>query len=277
MSEKMDLEAWKAMKKQERENTVIAQKNALQEVFQSGEALGSYLVGRGRMGSRMTSGNAALILKEKPQARAVMSYKAWRDFGRSVYKGQEGITVLVRQNGYLSTDKVFDVSQTNGNKPYPSSDIHEDTEQLQAAFKAVLSLAGDKAQPDARADMPLYYDKEEQTIHYCTEAPPDVLFRLLPAAIVQSFADEYDKEASSEELVQLYGLAVSVELCGRFGIAPIEGYAQRLDAFRNHVAEGDERATLEEVREFSRTMGDRAAQVLAQQRTAHPPDQRPVR
>ena len=74
MYERMNIEDWKAKKKNDRDAVLADQKQALQEVLQDGAQLTAYLLGRGRLGSGITSGNAALVLKACPQATAVMSF-----------------------------------------------------------------------------------------------------------------------------------------------------------------------------------------------------------
>lgn len=108
MYERMNIEDWKAKKKNDRDAVLADQKQALQEVLQDGADLTAYLLGRGRLGSGITSGNAALVLKACPQATAVMSFDGWNQFGRRVSKGAVGISQLVRSGGYFTVGKVYD-------------------------------------------------------------------------------------------------------------------------------------------------------------------------
>ena len=61
--QRLPIEEWKAKKQAELKETIAAQKSALQEVVQDGQRLADYLYGRGRLGSHITSGNAALVLQ----------------------------------------------------------------------------------------------------------------------------------------------------------------------------------------------------------------------
>lgn len=81
MYERMNIEDWKAKKKNDRDAVLADQKQALQEVLQDGADLTAYLLGRGRLGSGITSGNAALVLKACPQATAVMSFTDGTNLG----------------------------------------------------------------------------------------------------------------------------------------------------------------------------------------------------
>ena len=100
--QRLPIEEWKAKKQAELKETIAAQKSVLQEVVQDGQRLADYLYGRGRLGSHITSGNAALVLQTLPQARAVLTAKDWDKFGRRVNKGAKGIPQLVLVNGYYN-------------------------------------------------------------------------------------------------------------------------------------------------------------------------------
>ena len=140
--QRLPIEEWKAKKQAELKETIAAQKSALQEVVQDGQRLADYLYGRGRLGSHITSGNAALVLQTLPQAWAVLTAKGWDQFGRRVNKGAKGIPQLVRVNGYYNVNSIFDVSMTYGNKPYPILEI-----KPELMDKAMRSISIGKAMP----------------------------------------------------------------------------------------------------------------------------------
>ena len=58
-----NIEEWKAKKLAERQETFAAQEEALKDVFASGQTLANYFYQRGRLGSHITAGNTALILR----------------------------------------------------------------------------------------------------------------------------------------------------------------------------------------------------------------------
>lgn len=107
--QRLPIEEWKAKKQAELKETIAAQKSILQEVVQDGQRLADYLYGRGRLGSHITSGNAALVLQTLPQARAVLTAKDWDKFGRRVNKGAKGIPQLMRVNGMDIMLNVFSI------------------------------------------------------------------------------------------------------------------------------------------------------------------------
>ena len=123
----------------ERQEAFAAQEEALKDVFASGQTLANYFYQRGRLGSHITAGNTALILRAHPLACAVMSADEWSKYGRRVSKGCTGIAQIVRSNGYYSVAKVFDISQTYGNKPYPIPEIKP--EQMDKAIKELERLS----------------------------------------------------------------------------------------------------------------------------------------
>ena len=274
---RMEFKDWKEMKRQERDALITAQRDALMDVFMTGESLTEYLVGRGRLGSHLTSGNAALVLQAKPDARVVMNYEGWKRFGRPVGKGEEGIAALTRYNGFLNVERLFDISQTHGNKPYPVTEIANDPEQIQTALKALEELCLVPVYKTKTENPPIIYSREEKTIFWNEDANPVETFKLLPVAMVQATADLHNEEASKESLTQLFGIAVSVELCGRFGIPLLEGAAEQLNSYRDHVEIGLEREALESVRELTKTLGDHIAKNLVNQKAAPQPSKQEVR
>lgn len=135
-----NIEEWKAKKLAERQETFAAQEEALKDVFASGQTLANYFYQRGRLGSHITAGNTALILRANPLACAVMSADDWSKYGRRVSKGCTGIAQIVRSNGYYAVAKVFDVSQTYGNKPYPIAAV-ESTKQIEKAIDVMREIS----------------------------------------------------------------------------------------------------------------------------------------
>ena len=162
MYERMNIEDWKAKKKNDRDAVLADQKQALQEVLQDGTHLTAYLLGRGRLGSGITSGNAALVLKACPQATAVMSFDGWNQFGRRVSKGAVGISQLVRSSGYFTVGKVYDRSATYGNKPCPTVELQGD--QLGKAVAVLTALSPVEVQFDDK--QPTGFLADENLILY---------------------------------------------------------------------------------------------------------------
>lgn len=185
--QRLPIEEWKFQKQKERNDTIAAQKKVLQEVVQDGQRLADYLYGRGRLGSHITSGNAALVLQTLPQARAVLTAKDWDKFGRRVNKGAKGIPQLVRVNGYYNVGSIFDVSMTYGNKPYPIPEIKP--EQMDKAIKELERLS--PVNIIFQNEGVVGYDAEQHAIVFPTAMPQREVLARLPAEIVIATAEQH--------------------------------------------------------------------------------------
>lgn len=185
--QQLPIEEWKAKKQAELKETIAAQKSVLQEVVQDGQRLADYLYGRGRLGSHITSGNAALVLQTLPQARAVLTAKDWDKFGRRVNKGAKGIPQLVRVNGYYNVGSIFDVSMTYGNKPYPIPEIKP--EQMDKAIKELERLS--PVNIIFQNEGVVGYDAEQHAIVFPTAMPQREVLARLPAEIVIATAEQH--------------------------------------------------------------------------------------
>ena len=188
-------EEWRDEKEAERRQLADRQQAALAKALSSGENLAQYLAGRGRLGSRYSSSNSALILDQNPKARVVKSLEEWGSLGRRVGRGEHGIQIIGRERGYWRVLRVFELAQTYGARPckIPRLSANE-TEELETALDALGAFSP----------------------------------------------------------VQL----AAVELCGRFGLDIPQGAAQRLESLRTHFAKDEERAMLDEIREYARSIGN---------------------
>ena len=110
-------EEWRDEKEAERRQLADRQQAALARALSSGENLAQYLAGRGRLGSRYSSGNSALILDQNPSARVVKSLEEWGSLGRRVGRGEHGIQIIGRERGYWRVLRVFELAQTYGARP----------------------------------------------------------------------------------------------------------------------------------------------------------------
>lgn len=260
--QRLPIEEWKAKKQAELKETIAAQKSALQEVVQDGQRLVDYLYGRGRLGSHITSGNAALVLQTLPQARAVLTAKDWDKFGRRVNKGAKGIPQLVRVNGYYNVGSIFDVSMTYGNKPYPIPEIKP--EQMDKAIKELERLS--PVNIIFQNEGVVGYDAEQHAIVFPTAMPQREVLARLPAEIVIATAEQHTPGISQAPYLRKTAMAVSVEFCGRFSLPMPDTAAATLDGMDTHIPPGEERKTLEEIRELSVTIGDTVEKALGLQR-----------
>ena len=271
--QKLSIEEWRAKKKAERNDAIAAQKKALQEVVQDGQRLADYLYGRGRLGSHITSGNAALVLQALPQARAVLTAKDWDKFGRRVNKSAKGIPQLVYSNGYYNVGSIFDVSMTYGNKPYPIPEIKP--EQMDKAIKELERLS--PVTIIYQNEGVIGYDAEQSALVFPTAMLRREVLARLPAEIVIATAEQHTPGISQAPYLQKTAMAVSVEFCGRFALPMPETAAAVLDRMSDHIPNGEERRALEEIRELSVTIGDTVEKALGLQRGQSAPQREEAR
>ena len=231
-------------------------------MFAGGQTLANYFYQRGRLGSHITAGNTALILRANPLACAVMSADDWSKYGRRVSKGCTGIAQIVRSNGYYAVAKVFDVSQTYGNKPYPIPEIKP--EQMEKAIKELERLS--PVNIIFQNEGVVGYDAEQHAIVFPTAMPQCEVLARLPAEIVIATAEQHTPGISQAPYLRKTAMAVSVEFCGRFSLPMPDTAAATLDGMDTHIPPGEERKTLEEIRELSVTIGDTVEKALGLQR-----------
>lgn len=249
-------EEWRDAKEAERKQLVERQKAALAKVLSSGENLAHYLTGRGRLGSRYSSGNTALILDQNPKARVVKSLEEWGRIGRRVGRGEHGIQIIGREHGYWRVLRVFELAQTNGARPCNLPRLSNAPEKLQAALDALGSSSPVQLVGVEQMETPAQYDPRENVIRISAAATPEELFSALAAEIVTAHVTLTEEAAEPSRVAKLYGQCAAVELCGRFGLTVPQGAAQKLDSLRDGFVEGEERAMLDEIREYARSIGN---------------------
>ena len=263
-------EEWKAQKQAERRALFEKQNTELKKAVSNGQSLMAFLYGRGRLGSHISAGNAALVLTEKPNARAAMTLQQWNKFGRRVEKGAQGVSVLANRNGFWTAEKVYDVSQTFGDKPYRSMDLAKYPLDTKNALNALATLCPVQLAMVEQAEQFVEYDAADNQIRVRMENADSDTFRMLAKEMVKAYLANGEGEPPNHKLCELYGECVSVELCGRFGFPPLPGAEENLEKLKDTFEPGEARAMLEEINSFSKTLGDRVAQEFAPPEKAKP-------
>ena len=92
------------------------------------------------------------------------------------------------------------------------------------------------------------------------------LLQRLPAEIVMATAESSYAGISENELLRQTAAAISVEVCGRLGLPMPPDAFQTLEGMRDHIPDGEERRTLEKVREMAVTFGDAVCKRLKLER-----------
>ena len=99
------------------------------------------------------------------------------------------------------------------------------------------------------------------------------LLQRLPAEIVMATAESSYAGISENELLRQTAAAISVEVCGRLGLPMPPDAFQTLEGMRDHIPDGEERRTLEKVREMAVTFGDAVCKRLKLERGQPAPQQ----
>lgn len=141
-----------------------------------GESFKRYLAFAARF-HRYSSNNALLILVQRPNATRVTGYRKWRDLGRQVRRGEEGLKILApifrtiedEETGEkarvlcsFKVVKVFDVSQTDpipGAQPLPEMPrpkaLSGNSEAARALGRSLLSVCESQDVPVSEDDAEL--------------------------------------------------------------------------------------------------------------------------
>lgn len=250
-------EEWRDEKEAERRQLADRQQAALAKALSSGENLAQYLAGRGRLGSRYSSGNSALILDQNPRARVVKSLEEWGSLGRRVGRGEHGIQIIGRERGYWRVLRVFELAQTYGARPCKIPRLSaKEPEELETALDALGDFSPVQLAAVEQMETPARYDPQAGVIQISASATPEEQFHSLAAEIVTAHVTLTEESAEPSPVAKLYGQCAAVELCGRFGLDIPQDAAQRLESLRIHFAKDEERAMLDEIREYARSIGN---------------------
>lgn len=248
-------DAWREAKEAERKQLNELQKSAIAKVVSSGEELAKYLEGRGRLGSRFSSGNAALILAQNPSARAVKSLDEWSRHGRRVGRGERGIKIIGRENGYWRVQHVFELSQTFGPRPYMLPRIAGAPDKVHSALAALEGYSPARFDYAEQSDPTAKFEPHTQKILFQREAPEEELFAPLVAAVVIAHAYFATKSGETSPVKELYAKCAAVELCGRFGLEVSETTVQEINTLLPSLALPERKKMLDEIGQFARTLG----------------------
>jgi hypothetical protein len=126
---------------------------------------------------RYSANNCLLVLAQKPSATRVAGYKRWRELGRQVRRGEEGLRILApifrtieeEQSGEntrvlcsFKVVKVFDVSQTDpvpGAEPLPEKPepkaLRGDSDAARELGRSLLAFCGSEGVPVSEDDATL--------------------------------------------------------------------------------------------------------------------------
>ena len=122
-----DLAVWMQQKNEQRKALYAKVDDMVNRVLSDKGALTDFLTVQARLG-KTSLANTLLVAAQKPDATYLRSFDDWQKHGRSVMKGEKGIEMLAPTGEYERSDgstgmnfgikRVFDVSQTTGNKEW---------------------------------------------------------------------------------------------------------------------------------------------------------------
>ena len=147
-------------------------------------------------------------------------------------------------------------------KPYPIPEIKP--EQMDKAIKELERLS--PVSIVYQNEGVVGYDAEQHAIVFPTAMPQCEVLARLPAEIVIATAEQCEPGIAQAPYMRKTAMAVSVEFCGRFSLPMPDTAAATLDGMDTHIPPGEERKTLEEIRELSVTIGDTVEKALGLQR-----------
>ena len=219
------------------------------------------------------------IIENFPESTAAEIYLASADEllnGVEAYASARGYYTYIYnpgREGYLvvETTTPKDLYQTYGNKPYPIAAV-ENTKQIEKAIDVMREISPIPVLPKNEVEG-CCYDAERQELVFCAAIPPQELLQRLPAEIVMATAESSYAGISENELLRQTAAAISVEVCGRLGLPMPPDAFQTLEGMRDHIPDGEERRTLEKVREMAVTFGDAVCKRLKLERGQPAPQQ----
>lgn len=228
-----DKTAWAARKQQERETLYAQIDEAVSTMASDGGRFQVYLDVQARF-DRYSVANAVLIANQMPEATRLADFDAWRSNGTYVKRGAVGLSILEPGREYRREDgsvgvsynikKVFDISQTNAQRPTPKT-LPDDRTLLKALIhEPPCKVEVRDEVPDGRN---VVYLPEEKTILVRRGLDAHTIFRGLAQELARVHLEKGGKDCASPDFV-VYSAAYL--LCQRNGV-PVDSFSfQRMPA-----------------------------------------------
>jgi len=199
-------EEFKARKTAEREELSEMTDTAIGNITQEPEAYLHYLdVQADNPGFSVS--NVLLAMQQYPDVTVFNSVKGWNAQGRSVMGGETGIKVRVSENyikngrthrGY-KVGRVFDISQTTGNRTVNKTILADNTPQMQLALRALLYKSPVKVNPVRDNGLDAYYDPQRQIIDVSEALPDSQTFAALAREIFRAKVHDHGRCTSETD------------------------------------------------------------------------------
>ena len=192
-----DKTAWAARKQQERETLYAQIDEAVSTMASDGGRFQVYLDVQARF-DRYSVANAVLIANQMPEATRLADFDAWRSNGTYVKRGAVGLSILEPGREYRREDgsvgvsynikKVFDISQTNAQRPTPKT-LPDDRTLLKALIhEPPCKVEVRDEVPDGRN---VVYLPEEKTILVRRGLDAHTIFRGLAQELARVHLDSF--------------------------------------------------------------------------------------
>lgn len=253
-----DKEKWAAGKKEDREKAFSLINDAAVQLTVSDEALKNYLDIQSRF-DRYSVGNALLIAIQMPEATKLADFDTWVKEGAHIEEGSTAITILepgkeyAKETGgtgvFWNTKKVFDVSQTTGQRhdtPKAALDARVMLRALIHNAPCKLELSNNMA-----ASFNAVYNPDKKVIVLRQGLDAPTIFRDLSQELALA---HMDKGGYSRSSCIFTANCASYMLCRRNGI-PIDSFSfeRKPEGFKN--MQGQEvRAELAMIRDVANTI-----------------------
>ena len=272
--EPYDKAAYKAKKKEERDECFRLANETAEWAASSPEVYAKYLTVQARF-NRYSVNNALLLTAQCPKASRLATFEEWQKRGAQVEKGSKAIMLLEpgkefqREDGssgvVYNVKKVFDISQTNA--PAPQAEASCDMSIL---LKALIHNPPCTITFDDGLDegVSALYRSEDKTLYVRHGLSGDVLFRALARELAYAHLDEGD--GTSRNANTFRAKSIAYLLCVRNHITPDPVTVPTSYADRD--ARGLKEA-LQEIRDIANTMHNSMDQVLSRQPREQPQQQ----
>lgn len=232
-------EEWAAKKQAEKDSVYQMIDDTAMEISSSPEKFKGFLDTQARM-DRYSAANALLIYKQLPTATQLKDFSDWTADNIKINKGSKSVSILepveyTKKDGTpgisYNVKKVFDVSQTNGNR-IPAPTANRDPHKL-----AVMMLDSAPVNVETVDNLPYenmgaFYDNNKQTLFMKKGVGDSV-------AICQCIAQELghaklaiNSEAYSRKDRGFEAVCVGYMLCKKYGVDTQNFNISNLDEFK---------------------------------------------
>ena len=278
-------EAFKEQKAAERQELSNMTNDAISNITQEPEAYLHYLdVQADNPG--FSASNVLLAMKQYPDVSVFNSVRGWNAQGRSVIGGETGIKVRVsdpyikdgRTHRGYKVGRVFDVSQTTGNRAMSKTTLAENTPQMQLALRALLykspvPVTPVSVSPFKDGAFDAYYDSQKQAISVSELLTDSQTFAALAREIFRARVHDHGRYAGySREETELDATSAGYMLCRSFGVPCEKPDATKLGVLYEGMEPQDARSILDSIQSIFREMQGAVQKEIApqqEQKRAH--------